>query len=538
MPVGKKATFMQVFDFDTIVVGSGLAGLTSALYASEKGNVAIITKSGLDISNSYKAQGGIAVALDEDDSPELHLRDSIEAGRGLCDFDAMEVLVNEGRSCVLNLIEQGMPFDRGSDGNIILGLEGGHSKRRIIHAEGDATGKVLTRFMLQRVGERTNIQAFENMAVVELLVRGNQCYGVQALDFKTKRNFIFRANAVIVATGGLSRLYTRSTNPHTATGDGYALAYLAGAKLADMEFIQFHPTALHIKNQDAFLISEAVRGEGAWLLNENNERFLENVGEMAELSPRDVVSLAIFKEIEKSKSGHVFLSLAHLDSEKIKQRFSHIYENLLEFGLDLTKDKIPVAPAAHYTVGGIKTDLNGQTNIKNLFAAGEVASTGVMGANRIASNSLLECLVFGRRAGMAAAGVSPVRQPDFNEVMEHRLDTENEMIFLKNKNRLAKLMTRYVGIVRNKKGLRYAIREIRKIRDEFASYNKEYNLNKIRFNAEICLLIANAALLREESRGGHIREDFLNENPDFKFHIIQQKNGKIEFEPVREMRNG
>lgn len=522
---------MQVLEFDTVIVGSGLAGLTSALHASDYGKVAIITKSGLDISNSYNAQGGIAAAIGEDDSVESHMKDSMEAGRGLCDADAMQILVSEGKACVNELIDMGMPFDK-ENGKVILGLEGGHSKRRILHAEGDATGKVLTRFMLQRVSSRKNIQAFENTTVVDLLVRNNQCYGVQALEFKTRRNIIFKANAVIIATGGLARIYTRTTNPHTATGDGYALGYQAGAQLEDMEFVQFHPTALHLEDEDAFLISEAVRGEGAYLVNEDGERFMVKQHELAELAPRDVASFAIFKEIERSKSGHVFLSLKHLDHNSIKSRFSHIYEELLKLGIDLTRDNVPVAPAAHYTVGGIKTDLNGQTSVKNLFAAGEVASTGVMGANRIASNSLLECLVFGKRAGISAANVAKTEHQDFeNEAFI--LDTENEIIFLEKKNQIARIMNTYVGIVRNKSGLEYAIDELQKIGNEFEGFNTEYNLTKLKNSTGICLLMARAALLREESRGGHIREDFMEEDARFKIHFVQQKDKEIQVEPVR-----
>lgn len=522
---------MQVLEFDTVVVGSGLAGLTSSLHASNFGKVAIITKSGLDISNSYNAQGGIAAAIGENDTTISHMLDSMEAGRGLCDKNAMQVLVEEGKNCVKELIKLGMPFDK-IDDKVILGLEGGHSKRRILHAEGDATGKVLTRFMLQRIKNKENIVAFENTTVVDLILNENKCNGVKALEFRTQKNIIFKAKAVIIATGGLARIYSRTTNPHTATGDGYALAFQAGAQLADMEFIQFHPTALHLPDKDAFLISEAVRGEGAFLINEKGERFMTKIHDLAELAPRDVVSFAIFKEIEKSKKEHVFLSLKHLDEKKIKHRFSHIYKKLLEFGLDLTKDDIPVAPAAHYTVGGIKTDLFGQTSIENLFAAGEVASTGVMGANRIASNSLLECLVFGKRAGIAASNVSPEEKFFFDNSV-YELDTKNEMIFLEKKNQMATLMNTYVGIVRNKKGLEYAISGIEKIRDEFAGYNDKYNLGKIKNGAEVCLLIARAALLREESRGGHIREDFRDESPEFKMHFIQQKDKNVQFEQVR-----
>lgn len=522
---------MQVLEFDTIVIGSGLAGLTTALYASLHGKVAIITKSGVDISNSYNAQGGIAAAIGEDDSIASHMKDSINAGRGLCDEDAMRVLVNEGKKCVNDLLKMDMPFDK-KNGKIVLGLEGGHSKRRILHADGDATGKVLTRFMLKRIKRENNIYAFENTTVVELFVKNNKCNGVKALEFKTQKNLIFKANAVVIATGGLARIYTRTTNPHTATGDGYALGFQAGAQLSDMEFVQFHPTALHIENEDAFLLSEAIRGEGAYLINENGERFMSKIHKLAELAPRDVVSFAIFKEIQKSKAEHVFLSLKHLDGERIKQRFSHIYSKLKEFGLDLTTDNIPIAPAAHYTIGGIKTDLHGHTSVENLFAAGEVASTGVMGANRIASNSLLECFVFGKRTGIAAGNIKHGMNVESNNTI-FRLDTENEMVFMEKKNQIASIMNNYVGIVRNKKGLVYAIDEIQKIRDEFADCINEYNLCKIKTNAEVCLLIAQAALEREESRGSHIREDFRNESEDFRLHSIQQKENNIQFELIR-----
>jgi L-aspartate oxidase len=522
---------MQVLEFDTVIVGSGLAGLTSALYASEYGTVAIITKSGLDISNSYNAQGGVAAAIHKEDSTASHKFDSKQAGRGLCDEDAIDVLVNEGKSCVNELLEQGMPFDK-TGGEVILGLEGGHSHRRILHAGGDATGKALIRFMVDRIGLRKNIKAFENTTVFDLIVNDNVCCGVKALDFKTEMNYVIRSKAVVIATGGLARIYSRTTNPHTATGDGYALGYNAGVQLADMEFVQFHPTALHLADKDAFLVSEAVRGEGAYLLNEKGRRFMKGIDERADLAPRDVVSLAIFKEIQNSDKKYVSLSLKHLEGEKIKQRFSHIFGKLQEFGLDLTKDNIPVAPAAHYTIGGIKTDLNGQTSIKNLYAAGEVASTGVMGANRIASNSLLECLVFGKRAGIAAGNVVPGSDLELEKI-NFRLDTENETVFLEKKNQMAEIMNNYVGIVRSKKGLEFAINEIQKIRDKFLDYENEYNLCKIRNNAEVCLLIAKAALCREESRGSHIREDFREESRKFKMHSVQQKNKKIHFEPIR-----
>ncbi|KOH42854.1 L-aspartate oxidase [Sunxiuqinia dokdonensis] len=522
---------MQVLDFDTLVIGSGLAGLSAAYHASKYGTVAIITKSQLDTSNSYYAQGGIAAAIDPEDSPELHLHDTMVAGRGLCEEEAVKVLVTEGRQRILELIDMGMKFDQ-MDGNYVLGLEGGHSKRRILHAGGDATGKEITCFMLQKVKEQNNIRSFEYAAVTELIIKNGQCVGVQAIDFQSGENVIFRSKASILATGGLSRLFSRTTNPHTATGDGIALAYDAGAQLADMEFIQFHPSALFLKNQDAFLISEAVRGEGAWLLNTDGERFMKDIHPLAELAPRDIVAFSIYKQMQKQNSPHIYLSMKHLDAAKTKTRFSTIYNKLKEFGYDMTSDLLPIAPAAHYMVGGIKTDLNGETNIPGLFACGEVASTGVMGANRLASNSLLECLVFGKRASEQAAKRKPndltqtVKQPLTNDIT-------NEQAFLETKNDIADLMSQKVGIVRTGQMLRETIEQLEAIGRKIPKTITDYNELKARHIQQICLLIAQSALLREESRGGHIREDFQHESPDFRLHIIQQKNQEPFFIPIK-----
>ena len=527
----RNAKSMQVLEFDTVVIGSGLAGLSAAYHSSKYGKVAIVTKSQLDTSNSYYAQGGIAAAISEDDSPEQHLNDTRIAGRGLCDIDAVEILVNEGKERVLELIEMGMPFDK-KGGKFVLGLEGGHNKRRILHAGGDATGKELTGFMLQKVKDQSSIHAFEFMAVVKLLSKNNRILGVQAYDFSHQKNIIFKANAVILATGGLSRIFARSTNPHTATGDGIALAYEAGAKVADLEFIQFHPSALYIPGKEAYLISEAVRGEGAWLLNENGNRFMKDIHPLAELAPRDVVAYSIFRQIQKSKANCIYLSLKHLDKEKIKKRFHHIYLHLKEFGFDLTTDLLPVAPAAHYMVGGICTNLDAETNISGLFVCGEAASTGVMGANRLASNSLLECLVFGKRASEKAASLEKSKE-NLNDIDPIFVSISNEKTFLEFQNEIAKLMSDNLGIVRNKTNMQFAINRLSEIADEFNNFNNEYNLLKIRNAATICKLVTTAALIREESRGGHIREDFQKENPDFRVHIIQQKGVKIGFEPVR-----
>ncbi|WP_297088721.1 L-aspartate oxidase [uncultured Draconibacterium sp.] len=522
---------MQILEFDTVVIGSGLAGLSAAYHSSNFGRVAIVTKSQLDVSNSYYAQGGIAAAIAADDSPEQHAHDTLVTGRGICDTDAVDVLVREGRERVRELIDLGMQFDK-ENGNFVLGLEGGHTKRRILHAGGDATGKELTCFKLQLIRQKKNVEAFEFVAAVKLLQQNNRIVGVQAYDFKTNKNVIFRTKAVILATGGLSRLFARSTNPHTATGDGIALAYEAGARLADLEFIQFHPSALYIPGKEAYLISEAVRGEGAWLLNHKGERFMKDIHPLAELAPRDVVAYSIFRQIQKSGEKHIFLSLKHLDKAKIRNRFKNIDKHLREFGYDLTEDRLPISPAAHYMVGGVRTNLDAETNISGLFVCGEVASTGVMGANRLASNSLLECLVFGKRASVKAAQLQ-MHDYDFVDPAPIVLDQPNEQLFLQYQNELAELMSKNLGIVRNRKDLENALNRFSAIVEDFDEDLNEYNLIKIRNTALICKLIAQAALVREESRGGHIREDFQKESPDFKTHIIQQKNKNIEFEPIR-----
>lgn len=522
---------MQKKIFDTIIVGSGLAGLTAAYHASRHGTVAIITKSQLDTSNSYYAQGGIAGVIAEDDSPELHIEDTLVAGRGLCEREAVEILVREGQDRIRELIDMGMQFDQ-RDGKLVLGLEGGHSKRRILHAGGDATGKELTCFMLKKVLEQKNIQTFEYTAVTRLLMQEGLCVGAQALDFVSGENLIFQASACILATGGLSRIFSRTTNPHTATGDGIALAFDAGAQVEDMEFIQFHPSALCVENQDAFLISEAVRGEGAWLLDKQGQRFMKDIHPLAELAPRDVVAFSIYKQMKKDQRPFVYLSLSHLDPVKIKSRFSNISRKLAEFGYDMATDLLPIAPAAHYMVGGIKTGLHGETNIPGLFACGEVASTGVMGANRLASNSLLECLVFGKRASEKAAACAnqplKIKQP----VPVTNLQ-ENEAFFLEIKNEIADLMSQCVGIVRNETDLILALNRLAEIKQNMPVEIQDYNLLKVRQITEICMLITKSALLRKESRGGHIREEYQQEEPDFRLHIVQQKDNNPEFISIK-----
>ena len=522
---------MSNLSFDFIVVGSGLAGLFAAFHAADFGSVALISKSELDISNSNHAQGGIAAAIGEDDGPDLHVEDTLVAGRNLCDHVAVSLLVKEGLDRVNELIANGMEFDKDINGQLKLGLEGGHSRRRILHADGDATGKMITSFMLKKVLAKPEITPFEYCAAVKIIVEDDICKGVQALQYLNGENILFIGKATILATGGLSRLYSRSTNPYTATGDGIALAWQAGARLADMEFIQFHPTALSIPGEDAYLISEAVRGEGAHLLDVNGIRFMTGIHPLAELAPRDVVASAIFKRMQETGSS-IFLSLKHLKDTDLEERFHSIVAHLKSLGINLLSDLIPIAPAAHYMVGGIRTDTWGQTNITGLFACGEVAATGVMGANRLASNSLLECLVYGKRVVEKARNIGH-HPPLKIEIKEILLCQETDQDFLKFKNELATIMTNQVGIVRNEKGLKDALLVIDSISMNYINKCSDYNYHKMTNLTDICRLITLSAIERKESRGGHVRSDFPFELDEQLHHIIQQKGEPLKYEPVR-----
>lgn len=520
--------------YDYLIAGSGLAGLYAAFRASRYGKVAVITKLNVKDSNTFYAQGGIAAVTDEEDTPEFHSDDTIVAGRGLCNPEAVRILVNEGPERIRELISHGMNFDM-THGHLELGLEGGHSKRRVIHAGGDITGKRITEFMIRSIQTNPNITLFENHRILEILKSGSKCTGLLVWNNESYKAEAFYAKSTILALGGASAIFSRTTNPLTATGDGVAIAWEAGCEIADMEFIQFHPTTLYSPDNKSYLISEAVRGEGAYLLNSAGERFMTKVHPLAELAPRDIVAKAIFSEIQKQRDSRadgdnfVWLSLGHLNPERVKSRFPHIFQKCAELGFDMT-DKIPVAPAAHYMVGGVKCNLNGETDIKGLYVCGELASTGIMGANRLASNSLSECLVFGYRAVEDAAG-SENSADRSTEPLTYYADESLSELCNQVRKSVGEIMTRFAGIVRDKEGLTKGLQQINSIANDIAASGRaeEYYTKSALFLTTVSKLIITAALAREESRGGHFRSDFPEESEMLKVHSAQQKDRELIF---------
>ncbi|MDO4695197.1 L-aspartate oxidase [Porphyromonas sp.] len=506
---------MRMYDF--IVVGGGLAGLYTALFLAKKGKVALVSNRSMEESNSYMAQGGMAAVMTDEDSPALHFRDTMEAGRGLCDSEAVKILTEEAPERIRELIDLGMLFDMES-GHLALALEGGHHRKRILHAGGDATGRMLTSFMIEQVKSNDLIDLFLNHHVLKLLVDNDRVYGIISYDIESEEIEACLSGTVILATGGAAALYTPTTNPLQSTGDGIAMAYEAGADIMDMEFVQFHPTAFYsAASESSFLISEAVRGEGAHLLDARGGRFMVGIHPLEELAPRDVVAREIFKVLEREHSTHVILSLKHLDPEYILHRFPSIAKHCRKFGYDLG-DQIPVAPAAHYTVGGIKVELNGQTSLKGLYAVGEVSSTGVMGANRLASNSLVECAVFAKR--IADAACSRSLDDEFQAKTKEIIDaysfaspqeeaTWKETVAKPLLSELRMLMMRNVGIIRHHDQLSAAISWIEEQMLLIAPHRSQFlSANVMYMRLRVAWLIARSALERCESRGGHYRSDY------------------------------
>lgn len=509
---------------DFIVIGSGVAGLRASIELAGSGaRVTVLTKDKASESNTEYAQGGVAVVLSEDDNAELHEGDTLVAGAGLCDPAAVETLVTDGTKYIKQLIEWGTEFDR-EGGKLLMGQEAAHSRRRILHAHGDSTGAEFVRSLIARAAsEKTiNLTAFANTE--SLMVSEGRCVGVRFLDPILRAPREIYAKGVIMCTGGAGQLYLHTTNPPVATGDGMAMAYFAGAEIADMEFVQFHPTALSIENAPRFLLSEAMRGEGGLLKNKYGERFMPNYDERAEMAPRDIVSRSIVAEVRRTGTRNVFLDMTSLDEDFLKRRFPTIYQTCLHYGLNIATDMLPVSPASHYCMGGIRTDLWGRSTLPGLYAAGEVSCTGVHGANRLASNSLLEGLVFGARAGAAAIKDSPRNVVPTHQFSEPILETRNPKpggeLATAVRKRVKRIMWERVGILRDKVGLDRATKEF----EQIAAGNLSTSSRKF---VTLAILVATAALWREESRGGHFRMDFPEQREEWRFHSIQKRGEDI-----------
>jgi L-aspartate oxidase len=507
---------------DVLIVGAGVAGLRAAIEAARYGDVLVVSKDEVGESNTVYAQGGVAAVMDPPDRFESHIEDTLSAGRGLCNRDAVESIVREAPERMDELIKWGMAFDRAADGRIALGMEGAHSQSRILHADGDSTGKALYECLLAKLKTYPNVRIFENCFVVDLITDEGRCIG--AITYHRKYSHqVFWARRTIIASGGAGQLYRETTNPSIATADGHAMGWRAGAAVRDMEMMQFHPTTLYVAGATRVLISEAVRGEGGYLVDREGERFMADYHESGELAPRDVVSRAIVDQMAREGQTNVFLDVRHLGADRFRKRFPRITQFCTDFDIDVGRDLIPVRPSAHYMIGGLITDLQARTSVGGLYACGEAASTGVHGANRLASNSLLEGLVFGRIAGdqagrEAAESSAPFRPPP----MVHDItDSRRTVLDLPDiKSSLRSVMWRNVGIERTGDRLAETVEIIdfwgRYVMDKVFDDPTEWEVQNM---LTVAWLMTRSAAGRLESRGAHYRSDYPEERDEWRNHF-------------------
>ncbi|EPH38537.1 L-aspartate oxidase [Acinetobacter guillouiae] len=534
--------------FDVVIVGSGGAGLSLALSLPEHFNIAVLAKSTLTDASTYFAQGGVAAVLDETDSIQQHIDDTMIAGAQLCEIDAVKHTVEGGRPSVDFLLNHGVQFTLDEDEQLHLTREGGHSQRRIIHSA-DATGKAISTTLVQRAQEKKNIHIFENYIAIDLITthklghkqQPNRAVGLYALDENNEKVHTFLAPFTALACGGAMKAYLYTSNPDIATGDGIAMAYRAGCRVANMEFNQFHPTCLYHPQARSFLITEAMRGEGAYLRLPDGERFMLRFDERAELAPRDIVARAIDYEIKRLGIRHVWLDISHKPAEFVKEHFPTLYARLLELGIDITKDMIPVVPAAHYTCGGVVVDEHSQTDLAGLYAIGETSYTGLHGANRMASNSLLECFVYGMSA---AKDIEAKFNPHFDIPTVPEWDAsqstnpDEDVVILQNWDELRQTMWNYVGIVRTTKRLQRALHRIEMLKKEITEYYQDYHVSKnlieLRNLVMVSEMIVRCAMQRKESRGLHYTLDYPELSPELRKTVLTPPNFTVETPLVNE----
>ncbi|MBU2510887.1 L-aspartate oxidase [bacterium] len=505
-----------------IVIGSGLAGLLAAVSLADKTPVIVLTKKKLCDSNTQHSQGGIAAVWSSEDSSDLHIDDTLSAGRGLCDKEAVSVLSNKSKESIQRLIDLGVLFDKDDKGSYLLGLEGAHSIPRILYAGGDATGAEIQRALAKSASIHPNITILENSHVVEIINEGGQLEGVEYFDSNGNRAFI-GCNQIVLATGGAGQLFQFTSNPATATGEGNILAYLAGAELSDLEFFQFHPTGLCIPGVPNFLISEAVRGERAVLRNQSGKAIMEGIHPLKDLAPRDIVARTIANELSKTPQSKVFLDATQIDPVKLTTRFPTIFNSCFKHNIDIRKDPIPVTPVAHYMIGGVTSDLNGRTNVRGLYVSGEVSRTGVHGANRLASNSLLECAVFSMQVANSIIEDRKQLPKMWGSVHDHSIPLNSVYSAHKNELSLAdfqQMMWKKAGLIRNKESL---VDLLDQLRNYPLVFNEDFTPEKIELHMlkNLGRLIALSALQREESRGSHYRSDFPENKKSFLYPITR-----------------